>query len=387
MFPNNFQCESSFSANLIDYIGLLLVGPTIPKPKQVIKSKSVIDSVAHYPRDHLGSIIYTSELRPSNPSSKSAARGSTSRRGYSSTPIPLPRFDGRENCTVTIQVPQVYLSKDSREEITARRPVWGTDIYTDDSDVIAACIHAGWIRGEWSEDVDISLLGLEIDASDGPSEGAAMVANGKNIKGKGMLLNKPPPKGPMVPLENKDLHITLLVLPTLEKYSSVTRFGLKSREWADNHDGLSFMILSIKWVDAGDIGRGKMGRRMRMIVAEEERKGEDERERELFENPRGHNAMDLDVRVEAQESFVRGDGAAPLVGSRFKGLGAGSWWNKDKENKKVGQVVAQAEEKQDKAPEETPAVDVGMPADKESNLVEQAGAETARSDIIAVGSG
>jgi phenolic acid decarboxylase len=70
-------------------------------------------------------------------------------------------IEGKENCTLTMKIGKEHLIPASREEITSRRALWGTDVYTDDSDVIAACIHAGWIRGEWSDDVDVSMLGLD----------------------------------------------------------------------------------------------------------------------------------------------------------------------------------------------------------------------------------
>lgn len=76
--------------------------------------------------------------------------------------------------------------------------------------------------------------------------------------------------------ENRDMHVTLVILPTLRKYSSTTRFGIQSREFGGSsgegrrqkqHDGLSFMIAGVRWVENGaktqsDV-RGK-GRKERM---------------------------------------------------------------------------------------------------------------------------
>jgi hypothetical protein len=62
---------------------------------------------------------------------------------------------------------------------------------------------------------------------------------------------------------NRDLHVTIVILPLLEKYSSTVRFGIKSREFGGKigdgrglpqrsvHDGLSFMITGIRWVSNG----------------------------------------------------------------------------------------------------------------------------------------
>ncbi|CRK28657.1 hypothetical protein BN1708_015302, partial [Verticillium longisporum] len=76
------------------------------------------------------------------------------------------------------------------------------------------------------------------------------------------------------------MQVTILILPRLEKYSSTVRFGVKSREWGGTyggrksvHDGISFMITAIRWVDNGAGAqsrlRGKARReRMRRAMAE-----------------------------------------------------------------------------------------------------------------------
>lgn len=171
--------------------------------------------------------------------------------GYSTTPRPLPMdmIKDNENSSLTVKIPRVHLTPSAREEITARRAVWGTDVYTDDSDVVAACIHAGWIRGEWPSDVDIDLLELQKPAS--KSKQRILPAE-QHLE----VLNSVPASGPIHVPADRDLHVTLLVLPPLEKYASSTRYGIQSREFGGTyngrksiHDGLSFMILSVRWVD------------------------------------------------------------------------------------------------------------------------------------------
>ena len=71
---------------------------------------------------------------------------------------------------------------------------------------------------------------------------------------------------PPVPPADQDLHITLLVLPRLEQYDSTVMFGIKSRKWDGRHDGMSFKVHRVDWVDEG-VGRG------------EERSGEARRKR------------------------------------------------------------------------------------------------------------
>jgi hypothetical protein len=279
----------------------------------MIRSSAVLDSVSHLPRNHLGHEYYEADLKPTS----SVKRG---RRGFASTPHPLPRFEGMENCTFTVRIPRIYLEGEARREITYRRAVWGTDVYTDDSDIIAACIHQGWFRGEWDEDIDTSLLGLELE--DVPPEPYTDV------------LTNPPASGPMKVPAGKECHVTVLVLPALEKYSSVTRFGLKSREWGGErkrgfvgHDGLSFSILKVEWVagvDAGERGRGMRRRKL----LEDEMSAEKE-EMAFFDALESQN-QESGESGGFKTSFERG---GPIVD--IKGVGMGSWWRKSEKEKRV----------------------------------------------------
>jgi hypothetical protein len=154
-----------------------------------------------------------------------------------------------ENSSLTVKIPRVHLTPTAREEITSRRAVWGTDVYTDDSDVVAACIHAGWIRGEWPGDVDVDLLELQRPVS--KSKQRILPAE-EHLE----VLTSVPASGPIHVPADRDLHVTILILPPLEKYASSTRYGIQSREFGGTyngrksiHDGLSFMIMSVRWVD------------------------------------------------------------------------------------------------------------------------------------------
>ncbi|KAI1453161.1 histone deacetylation protein Rxt3-domain-containing protein [Annulohypoxylon moriforme] len=243
----------------------------IPKPKHKISSQAVLDSVADRPRKHLGDVVYHAVLKPSK------LESSHSKFGYSSNPRPLPMevIKGNENSTLTVKIPRIHLSSPAREEITSRRAVWGTDVYTDDSDVVAACIHAGWIRGEWGDDVDVDLLDLYKPATTKKQRAAAAEQQLE-------VLTSPPASGPVQIPAGRDLHVTLLVLPALDKYSSSTRFGIQSREFGGTyngrksiHDGISFMILNVRWVDGAAPQsrlRGKARReRIRKAMSEVDR--------------------------------------------------------------------------------------------------------------------
>ena len=154
---------------------------------------------------------------------------------YTTAPYLIPRYEGKENCTVTVRIPKFYLSREEREQVCLRRAVWGTDIYTDDSDPLTAAIHSGWIRGDWGDLVDFSMLELNPTAGMKESEQQSTLSA--------------PPASPMLPPPGKDLHLTLLILPTLQNYTPRVMHGIKSRAWGSDHDGMSYRIEKIAWVD------------------------------------------------------------------------------------------------------------------------------------------
>lgn len=320
------------------------INTVIPLPKITVKNQAVLDAVADKPRKHLGHGYYEAQLKPRHLGSRGRHVASPD-IGFASTPVPLPRFDGQENCTFTIKIPRSHLTHRNRQEVTERKAVWGTDVYTDDSDIIAACIHQGWFRGAWAPDVDISLLGLEISE---PSKNSQVQAT-KTLTIDDTLFS-PPSTGPWEVPDHRDCHVTVIVLPTLEKYTSTTRFGLRSREWGGKHDGyqnvhdgVSFMIYSLKWVEGVDGEEGRGGLSRRKIVQRELEEGELAEEEKLDEiffseqpKPKGHY----------EESFERGGV------SRFgdiQAIGTTSWFTKTTDwlGKPGGKEKEKEEEKVD----------------------------------------
>lgn len=303
------------------------VNPIIPLPKVTVNSQVVLDSVSHRPRNHLGHAYYRSTLSPSS----TVKRDRLSDRGFASTPRPLPRFEGKENCTFTVKIPAIYLADKSREEITSRRAVWGTDIYTDDSDIIAACIHQGWFRGAWHPDVDVSLLDLDIEVE---SNGAVQPPLDQDA-----LITSVPRTGPMHVPKHRDCHVTILVLPLLQKYSSLTRFGIKSREWGAKHDGhqsihdgLSFMIMSIRWVKSIDGEEGRSGKERMTIFGSQLNDQELEDEEaftEFFYRANGPSRQS-DTSSWFKESYERGSDRPVRIG-----MGTANWLKGTKDTVKV----------------------------------------------------
>lgn len=138
-----------------------------------------------------------------------------------------------------MRVPRRWLQQDQREVICAERFFWGTGVYSDDSDPVAAAIHSGFVKAAWGASVDTNLL-EDIIKTQNPQ-----IDWKENV-----------PDQPTTPPGDKDLHITLLVLPKLDGYPESSRFGISSRAWSKEnnaapHDGMSFAVLKCEWVDEG----------------------------------------------------------------------------------------------------------------------------------------
>lgn len=84
-----------------------------------------------------------------------------------------------------------------------KRKVWGSEVYTDDSDVLAMCLHTGWVR----------------------------------YRHEGALSGSVTPKA---------IEVTLQVAPRLVRYQGSLRGGIKSRSWGNGHDGVSLIVVEVK---------------------------------------------------------------------------------------------------------------------------------------------
>lgn len=218
------------------------------RPCVTIKTQPLLQSVSHYPRNHLGSHAYNATVQ-SVPSRSTSCRGQVP---FASTYQVLKGIKDKENCTYTVRVPQFFLSSKSRQLICARRQIWGTDVYANDSDPIAAAIHSGWIQGAWAADVDVDLLDLHVGSPAARMADVNALQRSSSVKVE--ALTEPPPAGPVMPPQGYDAHLTLLLLPPLEKYTASTWHGIRSRAWSDSHDGMSYKIHRIDWVDAKSMG-------------------------------------------------------------------------------------------------------------------------------------
>ena len=229
------------SAHDRSHVNVLPPPPNL-KPNTTIKISPVLNQALRKPRRHLGSFVYSPIITV--PDTNGPARG---RLNVSIRPNLLPSFRDPDqvNCTYTVRVSRTWLRQDEREAICAEHFLWGSGIFTDDSDPISAAVHSGFVKGAWPEWIDVDFL-AQIIKEQNPKVDAGQ----ENV-----------PAEPLDPLPNMDLHITMLVLPQLEHYEQSVRYGVKSRTWPEDnndapHDGVSFLVLKCELVDEGS-GRGK----------------------------------------------------------------------------------------------------------------------------------
>jgi hypothetical protein len=229
---------------------------SVPPKTKVFRISSVVAQASRKPRRHLGIYRYHPQISKSDFTQPRPEKFDVSIR-----PNILPSFDDPDqvNCTYTIKVSRTWLEQREQHLIAKEAFLWGTGIYTDDSDPVAAAIHSGFIESPFSADSSVDKVFGEtnprIDGLDIPE--------------------KPSP----IP-KDRDLHITLVVLPQLEAYASSVRSGVRSRSWPEPakegtssapHDGVSFMILKADFVKDGAQNRrmGRTGQERREVLRRE----------------------------------------------------------------------------------------------------------------------
>lgn len=215
------------------------------KPRKTVKVTTLVSQILKKPRKHLGTYRY----EPIVLVPESSASGETE-SDICIKPKLLPSFSEAEdlNATFTIHVSKTWLQDRERRIVCSTRNIWGSGVYTDDSDPLAAAMHMGWIKPAFAN-IDETLL-QKIVHDQNPK-----VEISKELK---------PPSKPLELTKGRDLKITCVVMPLLERYEDTARFGLKSRAWpevADGapHDGVSFSILKVELVEIGAEER-RMGR-------------------------------------------------------------------------------------------------------------------------------
>ncbi|KAG0202940.1 hypothetical protein BGX33_009387 [Mortierella sp. NVP41] len=161
--------------------------------------------------------------------------------------ILLPAMQGKENSLLEVRIASTYLTYDNVK--VKKREVWGTDVYTDDSDVVAMLIHAGYfIPPTHSQCTDEDSLHPTSQMHNFVSNPIKHICPGF------------------------DLAVTLRVMPKLIRYQGSIRNRIKSRTWSSGHDGVSFRIESIRKLGAGEaLNRGRSQSKRRMKEYSQER--------------------------------------------------------------------------------------------------------------------
>ncbi|KAJ3130854.1 hypothetical protein HK100_007334 [Physocladia obscura] len=164
----------------------------------------------------------------------------------------LPEFSSESLYKlIEVRVSANHLSFSDNLGVQARA-IWGTDIYTDDSDIVAVIIHSGHYRPVDSPSFLHHLSSFSKSAE--TSEVSSMIQT--EPKFANQIIPKPHPSIPNRPLN--DVIVTLRVLPRLTKYTGTTcttmpensgtsehlslKNGFTSRGWGGSHQGESIRV-------------------------------------------------------------------------------------------------------------------------------------------------
>lgn len=206
--------------------------------------------------------------------------GAKSRSSHSNRSIDLdlflcPQFTAKDHfATIQVRIPSEFLTY--RGNVAVRKSaLWGTDVYTDDSDVVAGkktslitvVIHSGHYQpvdapDSKSKAAQISPLALNstvnqsfssvIFKSEIQTQVIPVIAQADRKSSSSTIL-----------VPDHDLYVILRILPRLVKYSGSNRFGLDSkyaftkklnnRGWGSSHDGESFQVVAVEKVERGAV--------------------------------------------------------------------------------------------------------------------------------------
>ncbi|KAJ3340074.1 hypothetical protein HDU93_007416 [Gonapodya sp. JEL0774] len=179
---------------------------------------------------------------------------------------PLPLFASADLYgIVEIRVPLEEISVTNLA--VRKRAVWGTGVYTDDSDVVGALIHSGWIRPLDAPPIvsppdNFTTSGYILPGDPvSPNFSSASSSDAfASASSTSKPTNKAPfPGPPPLPLPLPAPHLTyshtllarLRILPKLTRYTGTVRNGLRSRSWGGSHLGESFRIEGVEIVEGG----------------------------------------------------------------------------------------------------------------------------------------
>ena len=201
------------------------------------QSQSLIEKIHSQcnslPSKHLGYINYTEHPSPNNYSANfinldTDTDININNHSYiHNSNTLLPNFISKYiNYTIDIKIPSYSLYNN---ENVLNRSLWGTDIYTDDSDIIAILFHSGILH-----------------SNDPFGNNNPVVSTIKNFNfNTDVNSNSNSNDNQRI---SDELIVRLRILPTLNKYIGKFRNNYNSRSWINStHDGVSISIDSIYW--------------------------------------------------------------------------------------------------------------------------------------------
>ncbi|SAM00395.1 hypothetical protein [Absidia glauca] len=166
----------------------------------------------------------------------------------------LPNFQDHVNGVLQVRVPARYLTYENPK--VKKRAVWGTGIYTDDSDIVTMAIHSGKFIPD-HHDPELESNDPFLLAVSGKTVDLIRAATKKHaLSPKTYLKSR---RDDTVP--DHDIKVTLRVLPKLQHYTSTIQHRIKSRPWGGNHDGISLFVEKVEQLEKGEArlcGRGSL---------------------------------------------------------------------------------------------------------------------------------
>lgn len=224
--------------------------PSKPRTEKFVKREIIIDNnevlnfASKFPRKHLGSLLYTPY-----PTRSTHRQLSVFQPSEYNTPEPndkdteivplLPEMREYINSIVTVRILSYQINDLQNNKNYLNRAIWGTDIYTDDSDVLLILKHNGF------------LPNIDNELENTINSGANYRATEKRTPG-----NQTQPQNidqtvnnfrHFVNIIGGDIHVDLIILPTLNSYKGIYRNGVNSRDWKTGHDGVSIAIHGVRY--------------------------------------------------------------------------------------------------------------------------------------------
>ncbi|CCH46118.1 Transcriptional regulatory protein [Wickerhamomyces ciferrii] len=211
--------------------------PKFIKREIIINNEEVLKNSLKFPRKYLGSILYTPFPTRSTYKQLSCFKNLEIDPTQENEIVPLlPNLKKYINSIITIRIPSYQINNLQNNHNYLNRSIWGSDIYTDDSDILLILKHNGFLP---SLDNDFENL-IEVNQST-EKKTSGNLENKSNID---QTVNN---FRHFVNIIGGDIHVDLIILPKLNHYKGHYNNGINSRDWIEGHDGVSIGIFGVKY--------------------------------------------------------------------------------------------------------------------------------------------